>query len=150
MDGLSMSSGTSASASLLRTSNKRDCTDKSILCNSHRQRLSAFSSVRHHFSYCPSRSCNRVLTSRCSRRPGIILPILVASMVCSVFSFVFCVLNNLKCGLSFCKIDQWTLFEGSFLFGHMQEEEKVEETYIMVKAEGVQRGLVSLLPLCFL
>lgn len=128
----------SFSSSLQRSSSaQRSCSlsyahHKSNLRTCHYQ-LAAFPSKSHLFSYFQSRHHAKTLA-----KPRIFLPHLVASLV----------------GLSSFSLFDWKPFNFGFIsekpswnYWHficcVGFQEQVEETYIMVKPDGVQRGLVS-------
>lgn len=130
MEAMAVFSGSNifATSSLLRTTNSK--TRYSQLRTT--QNLSAFSSKSHLFSLSStSSSYPKTSRTRSSTESGIFLPRLIASLVTlslslSAYQFIITVRNS-KCFCSFFNL-----------------QEQVDQTYIMVKPDGVQRGLVSL------
>ena len=93
----------------------------------HHHHLAAFQQPSYLFSHSLSRR-------HVSKKPHIFLPQLVASMVCflSVKPSFFLSAKLLR-----------TQLNSPLVFFIFSPQEQVEETYIMIKPDGVQRGLVS-------
>lgn len=138
-----------ASSSLYRPPTAESTTTLSYTHHHHNLRtrhhqLSAFPSKCHLFSYFPSGPHAKTLP-----KPRIFLPHLVASLVCLLpfWSFWKLLLTH------YFNIN---LVKTQLIIGILIDfcmwvfQEQVDETYIMVKPDGVQRGLVSQLSvLCF-
>ena len=123
-----------------RTSCSLSYTHCPIQRTKHHLHLAAFHSKSHLFSYSPSRPHAKTL----SHKTHIFLPHLVAAMVCfspSFFSTFY--LNYRKPIWKFC-----TFFLLLSFLVSLCVQEQVEETYIMVKPDAVQRGLVSFTLIC--
>lgn len=126
-----VSSSSSSSSSLLaRSSPKLTSNYKPISFSSLKPHLSAFPSHSLLFSHFSSLSNVKTLTRKSSTKPGIFLPHLIASLV--LFPFILSPFTLSKTFLSLV-----------FNIWNHSLQEQVEESYIMVKPDGVQRGFVS-------
>jgi len=100
------------------------------VCRVSYQHLTPFPSQSHLFSYNPPPYA-KTLRTRNATKPAIFLPHLIASLVSSLslyyFNLLTLIYQNLSVIVSYCIVQQ-----------------QVDQTYIMVKPDGVQRGLVSL------
>lgn len=157
MEAQTVFGGTSSlSSSLARSSTRRACSlsypHTPLLRTSHHLHLAAFHPKSHLFSYFPSRPHAKTLSH--TTKPHIFLPHLVASMVFFppfCFSYFYLKLLRprwLSYHFLFAKFIRTPIAfdnSNSIFFGvrHHFVQEQVEETYIMVKPDGVQRGLVS-------
>lgn len=149
MEAVSLSPSLTASSFGTSAAEKRGsatiaCLSYAPSNNLNVRHLAAFHKQSHLFTKSPIRPfpSTKSRVRKSGNGNGIFLPHLVASLVCFlIFSFSCCNWN----ALFFFSV--WSLCVLTCPVSLFLVQEQVEQTYIMVKPDGVQRALVSFAPI---